>query len=93
MLLLCHLQVPHRGDPLPHHRDHHLQQHRAVAHPYLEAPTQDPILVWRQEVAHPHPDLLWEALVGHHHKAIQAIPVLILAMAALQDLILELPHM
>jgi len=92
VLLLCHLQVPHRGDPLPHHRDHQLLQHRA-AHLHLVAPTQDLILVWRQEVAHPLQDLLWEALVGHHHKAIQAIPVLILAMAAPQDLILELPHM
>jgi hypothetical protein len=55
------------------------------------APTQDLILVC-QEVAHPHQDLLWEAL-SHHHKAIQAIPVLILAMADLPDLILGLHHM
>lgn len=94
MLLLGHLQVPHRGDrhqwvALPHHRDHRLLQHRAVHLNQVDL-TQGLILV-SQEVALPHQDLLWEAL-SHHHKAIQAIQVRIRAMVDLPGPILELRH-
>jgi len=89
VLLLYHLQVPHRGDrhqwvAHPHHRDHQLLQHQVAL-------TQGLILV-SQEVALPHQDLLWVAL-SHHHKAIQAIQVHIRAMVDHLDPILELHHM